>query len=271
MLNYIEILNFDGKDENYKKELTGIIESVFYNISHVELVIEYPESFSYENSKTLLNINSNDIYEDLYSIGKIVNENISVSFYSYEALKKNIIRDSVLYKNQTKKIFDKYGFIETSNKIFDIVDFFQYCLRIYYLSKDVYLYLKELNKEHEKYKNISEINRNNYYNWNSINSDFDFFDSIYPNYLRIKCLYINNKSENIFVFSNIFQMALYYLKEKIYNKEEDNKKICPNCNNLFIPKRANQLYCSRQDGEKCYLERQRKRKNKSKSNKKCLL
>ena len=31
-------------------------------------------------------------------------------------------------------------------------------------------------------------------------------------------------------------------------------KECNKCHRLFIPKRTNQLYCSRKGNEKCYLE-----------------
>ena len=101
----------------------------------------------------------------------------------------------------------------------------------------------------------------------------EYFDSIYPNYISVRCIEKEEEEEekkiytSCLVFGNIFQYGLFSIKEKLISGKKNNMKECINCHRLFIPKRTNQLYCSRKENEKCYLERQNKRKIKSKSKK----
>lgn len=284
MFNYLEVVNCNSKKEEFYKALNEIINDMFYNVSKVELIIVFPKKYSYKKSKKIIKIENSTIMKDLFNIGKKIDmklfdtkislENIEFSIGIFQKeLKKSIIQDSFMYRDMIKELFNKYGFIETKNKCCNLLELFSYCFLIYITIALSYYYINKLNEEHyyEEDETIKEVNKENYNNWKELNKVFAFFDLIYPRYMNFKCIYEDNKSTNCVVFDNVFQMALSSIKEQIETNEESNMKECINCHRLFTPTRKNQLYCSREENKYCFLDRQNKRKNKSKSNKKSLL
>lgn len=246
-----------NKRNLFIKKINKKIDDLFCIISTSNKYIEFPEELLYE--KSIVKMEPEDVYNDLFEIGKFVNVSLDRFIYRAEdkklplknKIEKCIVSDSFGFRDRLKLLFNKYGFIETSKKHCDFLELFSYLYNLYVLSSEP-------------------------------NKLFEYFDSIYPNYISVRCIEKEEDEEDdeeeeeeeeekiytsCLVFGNIFQYGLFSIKEKLISGKKNNMKECINCHRLFIPKRTNQLYCSRKENEKCYLERQNKRKIKSKSKK----